>query len=77
MTGITPRQLEILRLLGRGYNTAEIAERQVVEVKTVEAQMLRMRQRWGVKNIHQLRRIAIKRYIEEEIERRLQERTQE
>lgn len=46
--GLTERQVEVLRLLGEGFTNAEIAERLVVSVRTVETHVATILDKLGV-----------------------------
>ena len=43
LSDLTPRELEVLRLVAQGLNTAEIAERLVVSPHTVHRHMANIR----------------------------------
>ncbi len=56
---LTPRELEILRLVARGLTTAAIAKRLFRSRKTIEAHRLALGNKLGVRNRVELTRIAI------------------
>jgi DNA-binding CsgD family transcriptional regulator/GAF domain-containing protein len=56
---LTPRQREVLALIGQGLSTAEIARRLYRTVKTVESHRLMLGKRLGARNRVELARIAI------------------
>ena len=57
---LTPRQREILQLIGEGKNTKETADLLRVSVKTVEAHRLRLMRRLGIHDLPGLLRFAIR-----------------
>lgn len=59
LSGLTTRELDVLRYIGEGYSTAEIAERMFRTIKTIEAHRAALGRKLGVKNRVQLARIAI------------------
>ena len=46
--GLTPRQLDVLRLLGKGYTNAQIASQLVVSVRTVDSHVAAVLTKLGV-----------------------------
>ena len=63
----TPRELEILALVGEGLPNAEIAERLALRVKTVESQLRRLFDRYDVTSRTALVRLAARQgWIEED-----------
>lgn len=58
--GLTPRQREVLALIGQGLSTAEIARRLYRTVKTIESHRLMLGKRLGARNRVELARIAIR-----------------
>jgi DNA-binding CsgD family transcriptional regulator len=56
---LTPRQREVLALIGQGLSTAEIARRLYRTVKTIESHRLMLGKRLGARNRVELARIAI------------------
>jgi PAS domain S-box-containing protein len=59
LSTLTARELEVLRLIGEGYTTAEIAERLYRTVKTVEAHRASLGRKLGATNRVQLAKIAV------------------
>jgi len=57
---LTPRQVEILRLIAEGQTTKQVAARLELGVKTVEAERRRIMDRLGAENSAQLVRIALR-----------------
>ena len=55
------RELEVLRLLARGYTYKEIAERLFISVKTVETHASNILRKTQTSNRHQLTRWAVAR----------------
>lgn len=58
--GLTPRELEVLALIGRGLSTAQIAKELHRSVKTVEWHRVSLGNKLGVSNRVELARIAIR-----------------
>ncbi|MBC3179023.1 LuxR C-terminal-related transcriptional regulator [Corynebacterium lujinxingii] len=58
---LTRRELEVLRLLARGYMYKEIAERLFISVKTVETHASNILRKTQTSNRHQLTRWAVAR----------------
>ena len=56
--GITPREAEVLSLLGQRLTNAEIAGRLFISVRTVESHVSSMLAKLGVADRHELRRVA-------------------
>mgnify|MGYP002651897687 CR=1 FL=1 len=61
LDSLTPRELEVLRLLARGYTYREIAEDLVISVKTVETHASNILRKTQTSNRHQLTRWAVAR----------------
>ena len=53
------REMQILRLLGEGKTTNEIAAKLEISVKTVQDFYQKLKRKLGAENIHQLFRIAV------------------
>jgi DNA-binding NarL/FixJ family response regulator len=60
---LTPRELEVLRHLARGYLYKEIAQRLGISVKTVEAHVGAVLRKLQLSNRHQLSRWALDRRL--------------
>ena len=58
LDSLTPRELEVLRLLARGYTYREIAETLVISIKTVETHASNILRKTQQSNRHQLTRWA-------------------
>ena len=58
---LTRRELDVLRLLARGYTYKEIAERLFISVKTVETHASNILRKTQTSNRHQLTRWAVAR----------------
>jgi DNA-binding NarL/FixJ family response regulator len=64
LDSLTPRELEVLRLLARGYTYREIAETLVISVKTVETHASNVLRKTQQSNRNALTRWAHRRRIE-------------
>ena len=60
---LTPRELEVLRLLARGYTYKEIASELFISIKTVETHASNVLRKLQLSNRHQLTRWANERRI--------------
>jgi DNA-binding NarL/FixJ family response regulator len=60
LTKLTPRQIEVLRLVGEGYRTRDIAERLGLSVKTVESHRGEVMKRLGMHDVVSLVRYALR-----------------
>ncbi len=60
LSGLTPRQKEVLQLIAEGYSTRDIAERLSVSVKTVETHRARLMERLDIFDVPGLVRLAIR-----------------
>jgi DNA-binding NarL/FixJ family response regulator len=58
---LTPRELEVLRLLARGYTYKEIAAELFISIKTVETHASNVLRKLQLSNRHQLTRWAVDR----------------
>jgi DNA-binding NarL/FixJ family response regulator len=56
---LTDRELEILRLLGQGLRTREVAERLMLSIKTIETYRDRIKGKLGLKHSNELLRFAV------------------
>lgn len=56
---LTPREMEVLKLVAEGYTNQEIADRLVVSIKTVQAHRASVMEKLGLHNITHLVRFAI------------------
>jgi two-component system response regulator NreC len=56
---LSPREVEVLRLLAQGHTNQEAAERLAVSVKTIETHRQRLRDKLGLKSRAQLFRFAV------------------
>ena len=57
---LTPRQLEVLRMVAEGHSTKNIARRLKISVKTVESHRAQLMQRLNIHDVAGLVRYAIK-----------------
>lgn len=57
--GLTRREVEVLRLIAQGYSNAQIAERLVISVKTVESHRARIVGKLGMRSRVELVRYAM------------------
>src|SRR3990170_6217531 len=48
--GLTPREVQVLRLIARGYSNVQIAEDLVISVKTVESHRARIVEKLGLRS---------------------------
>ena len=60
LSGLTPRQKEVLQLIAEGCSTREIAERLDVSVKTVETHRAHLMDRLDIRDVPGLVRLAIR-----------------
>jgi len=60
LSALTPREMDVLRLVGEGLSTADIAHRLHRSVKTVEWHRVSLGNKLGVSNRVELARIAIR-----------------
>jgi DNA-binding NarL/FixJ family response regulator len=58
---LTPRQLDILRLVSIGHTNREIANMLQISVRTVEVHRFNLMRRLNVRNVAQLLRRAVQR----------------
>ena len=64
LDSLTPRELEVLRLLARGYTYREIAEELFISVKTVETHASNVLRKTQQSNRHALTRWAQSRHLD-------------
>lgn len=57
--GLTPREVQVLRLIAQGYSNAQIAEALVISVKTVESHRARIVEKLGLRSRVELVRYAM------------------
>jgi DNA-binding NarL/FixJ family response regulator len=57
---LSPRELEILKLVAEGHTNQEIADQLVLSIKTVQAHRANVMEKLGLENITQLVRFAIR-----------------
>jgi DNA-binding NarL/FixJ family response regulator len=57
--GLSDRELEVLRLIGKGFGTQAIAEALHLSVKTVETHREHVKQKLNLENAQALRRFAV------------------
>ncbi|MEN0019311.1 MAG: LuxR C-terminal-related transcriptional regulator [Planctomycetota bacterium] len=60
LAGLTPRELDVLRLIALGLSTADVAARLFRSVKTIEGHRVSLGAKLGVSNRVELARIAIR-----------------
>lgn len=60
LDALTPRELEVLKLVAEGYTNQEIADRLVLSIKTVQAHRANIMTKLGLQDITQLVRFAIR-----------------
>lgn len=58
--GLSPRELDVLRLVAEGKSNKEIAEALCISVKTVEVHKAKLMEKMGTKNYADLVKLAIK-----------------
>ncbi len=57
---LTPRELEVLKLVAEGYTNQEIADQLVISIKTVQAHRANVMEKLGLRNITHLVRFAVR-----------------
>ncbi|HJT59789.1 MAG TPA: response regulator transcription factor [Ktedonobacteraceae bacterium] len=57
---LTPREIEVLKLVAEGHTNQEIADRLVLSIKTVQAHRANVMEKLGLRDITQLVRFAIR-----------------
>ena len=58
---LTPRELEVVKLIAEGYTSDEIADELVISRKTVDRHRSNLLQKLGMRNVAELTRYAIRR----------------
>jgi DNA-binding NarL/FixJ family response regulator len=58
--GLTPRQLQVLRLIAEGHSTPEVARRLRLSAKTVETHRTELMKRVGIHDVVRLVRFAVR-----------------
>ncbi|MBU0678854.1 MAG: response regulator transcription factor [Verrucomicrobia bacterium] len=64
LASLTDRQIEILRMIGQGHDTAEIAASLGLSKKTVEYHRVQMKERLNISKLSELVRMAV-RWVED------------
>jgi DNA-binding NarL/FixJ family response regulator len=57
---LTPREMEVLKLVAEGYTNQEIADQLVISIKTVQAHRANVMEKLGLRNITHLVRFAVR-----------------
>jgi len=65
LDGLSDRELEVLRLIGQGRGTRQIAEELHISIKTVESYQGHLKEKLGLKNSRELVQYAIQRAMSE------------
>jgi len=60
LRALTPREMEVLKLVAEGYTNQEIADQLVVSIKTVQAHRANVMEKLGLRNITHLVRFAVR-----------------
>ncbi len=60
LRNLTPRELEVLKLVAEGHTSQEIADQLVLSIKTVQAHRANIMEKLGLRDITQLVRFAIR-----------------
>lgn len=60
---LTPREIEVVRLVAEGYRNREIAKELGISVKTVETHRANTMNKLGFRNVAQLIRYAVQKEI--------------
>lgn len=58
---LTPRELQVVKLIAEGYTSDEIAEELIISRKTVDRHRANLLQKLGMRNVAELTRYAIRR----------------
>jgi DNA-binding NarL/FixJ family response regulator len=59
LQALTPRELEVLKLVAEGYTNQQIASQLVISVKTVQAHRANVMEKLGLRDITHLVRFAL------------------
>ena len=59
LAGLTNRELEVVRLIGKGLGTREIAQELHISIKTVESYQAHIKEKLSLRNARELLRFAI------------------
>jgi DNA-binding NarL/FixJ family response regulator len=57
---LTPREMEVLKLVAEGYTNQEIADQLVISIKTVQAHRANVMEKLGLRNVTHLVRFAVR-----------------
>lgn len=57
---LTPREMEVLKLVAEGYTNQEIADQLVLSIKTVQAHRANVMEKLGLQNVTHLVRFAVR-----------------
>jgi DNA-binding CsgD family transcriptional regulator len=57
---LTPRELEVLKLVAEGHTNQEIADQLVISIKTVQAHRANVMEKLGLRNVTHLVRFAVR-----------------
>jgi DNA-binding NarL/FixJ family response regulator len=57
---LTPRELEVLKLVAEGHMNREIADQPVISMKTVQAHRANVMEKLGLRNVTHLVRFAVR-----------------
>jgi DNA-binding NarL/FixJ family response regulator len=60
LRGLTPREVEVLKLVAEGHTNQEIADQLVLSIKTVQAHRANVMEKLGLHDITQLVRFAVR-----------------
>ena len=60
LRNLTPREIEVLKLVAEGHTSQEIADQLVLSIKTVQAHRANIMEKLGLRDITQLVRFAIR-----------------
>jgi DNA-binding NarL/FixJ family response regulator len=60
LRALTPREMEVLKLVAEGHTNQEIADQLVVSIKTVQAHRANVMEKLGLRNVTHLVRFAVR-----------------